>query len=447
VVLTLVGVGPLADDRKAFGVGIDERWVPERALRYLDARAVAGRVFNAFHFGGYIAWRDFPRRVPIIDGRGHVSPRLLEEIHFARVYPAHLEALQGRYGFEAAVMDYPSYSGDAVADVLGPDADTALSSREWALVYWDDVALVYLRRDGPHAAVVARDEYRHVKPANGGAGIERLLADPARAAAVRAELERNVKETDSSLGWLLLGHATTDPQQAIAAFLRVRDPGRRFQAYQGAALAAWRAKDLARATELYERALAMESAASVLYNAGLVRVDAGDDREAVRYLARAQRADPSLAAVYPALIAAYRRLGDEAAARELGPAFLAAATRARVSDEVATAQRLLAAGQIAEADTRLAEALKLDASSAPALALLGYVRLAQGRLDEATRAEESALAADPTYARAEWGLAEIARARGDDKGAQRHREAFARLAPRSYDAWRVREELAAARAR
>ena len=447
VVLTLAGVGPLADNRKALGVGVDERFVPERALGYLDTRSVDGRLFNAFHFGGYIAWRDFPRRVPIIDGRGHVSPSLLEEIHFARVYPRHLERLQARYGFEAAVMDYPAFSGDAPETVLGPDADVALSSPQWALVYWDDAALVYLRRDGPHAAIVVRDEYRHVKPANGPAGIQRALNDPARAAAVRAELERNVAETGSSLGWLLLGHAMADPEQAIAAFLRVRDPGRRFQAYQAAALVAWRQKDLPRATELYGRALAMEQAAPVLYNAGLVRVDAGDDREAVRYLARAQRADPYLTPVYPALTAAYKRLGDEASARELGSAFLAAATRTRVGEQVAEAQRSLAAGRIPDAEARLADALKLDPASAPALAMLGYVRLAEGRLDDARKAEESALASDPKYARAEWGLAEIARARGDDAAARRHREAFARLAPRSYDAWQVREELAAAKAR
>ncbi|HEU5195267.1 MAG TPA: hypothetical protein VFW70_11060 [Methylomirabilota bacterium] len=445
VALTLAGVGPLADDRKTLGIGIDERFVPERALRYLDTRRVYGRLFNAFHFGGYVAWRDFPRRVPIIDGRGHVATGLLEEIHFARVYPRHLERLHARYGFEAAVMDYPAYSGDAPDAVLGPDADSALSSPQWALVYWDDVALVYLRRDGPHAAAVARDEYRHVKPANGPAGIARALADPVRAAAARAELERNVAETGSSLGWLLLGHATPDPDQAIAAFLKVRDPARRFQAYQAAAFAAWRKKDLARATELYDRALAMEPAAVVLYNAGLVRVDARDDREAVRYLRRAQRADPFLTPVYPALTAAYKRLGDETAARDLGPAFLAAATRTRVTEQVADGQRLLAAGRIPDADDRLGEALRLDATSAPALAMLAYVRMAEGRLDEARKAAESALASDPKFARAEWALAEIARARGDESAARHHRESFARLAPRSYDAWRVREELAAAK--
>jgi tetratricopeptide (TPR) repeat protein len=440
--LTGVGVGPLADPRKVAGFGVNPRWVPEGALRYLDARDIEGRVFNAFHFGGYIEWRDFPRRAPIIDGRGHVPGSLLEEIHFARAYPAHLERLRTRFGLEVAVMDYPSYSGDAVDEVLGSDADAALAAPEWALVYWDDVALVYLRRGGPHTTVIARDEYRHVKPANGAAGIFRLLGDPARAEAARAELRRNVAETRSSIGWLLLGHAAADPDQALAAFAEVDDPVRRFEADQATANAYWRKKDFARATAFYERALAQQSTAPILYNAAQVRIEAGDDAGAVRYLGRARRVDPLLADVYPALIAAYQRLGDEASARELGPAFLQAATRARVEQHERAARRLLAEGRPAEANQELQAALKLDPRSAGVLSLLGYVRMAEQRLDEAVRAEEAALAIDPGHARAHWALAHIARVRGDEPAARRHLQAFARLVPRSYDAWQVREALA-----
>ncbi|HEU4367474.1 MAG TPA: hypothetical protein VFV05_04490 [Methylomirabilota bacterium] len=442
VAVTAGGRGPFHDAQKARGLGVNERWVPEGALRYLDTHGVEGRLFNAFHFGGYITWRDFPRRVPMVDGRGFVAPSLLEEIHFARVYPRHLERLQAHYGLEAAVMDYPSYAGDAVEEVIGPDADTALASPAWALVYWDDVALVYVRRTGKYAAVVARDEYRYVKPAKGVPGIARVMADPNRAEAVRAELHRNVAETGSSLGLLLLGHATADLDQAITTFARVRDPARRFEADQATALAFRRKKDFARATEYYERALAREANALVLYNAGLARAEAGDDRGAVRYLTRAQRTDPHLARVYPALIDAYRRLGNEASARDLGPAFLEAATRARVDQHVRAARQRLAEGRTAEASEELSAALKLDSQNATALSTLGSVRMVQQRFDEAVRAQEQALAADPRHANAYWTLAQVARARGDEATARRHLETFARLLPRSYEAWQVREALA-----
>ena len=38
-------------------------------------------------------------------------------------------------------------------------------------------------------------------------------------------------------------------------------------------------------------------------------------------------------------------------------------------------------------------------------------------------------------------LAHIARARGDEPAARRHLQAFARLAPRTYEAWQVREAM------
>src|SRR5262249_5453639 len=158
-----------------------------------------------------------------------------------------------RYGLEAAVMDYPSYSGARVEDVLGPDADAALASTDWALVYWDDVALVYLPRRGRHAATIERDEYRVVQPANGAAGIARVIDDPRRAGQGRAELARNVRETGSWLGWLLSGYAAPDPDAAIAAFERIRDHAHRFEAEQAMASAHWRKKDFARATAAFDR--------------------------------------------------------------------------------------------------------------------------------------------------------------------------------------------------
>src|SRR5207244_3443009 len=84
-------------------------------------------------------------------------------------------------------------------------------------------------------------------------------------------------QTGSSLGLLLLGHATADigdADQAIATFARVRDPLRRFEADQAIALLYRRRKDFTRASEYYERALAREAGATVLYNAGLTRAEA-----------------------------------------------------------------------------------------------------------------------------------------------------------------------------
>lgn len=442
VVFAVLHVDPLDDVRKVMGLGINTRYVPEAALAYLDQRGIDGRVFNSFHWGGYIAWRDFPRRSAIVDGRGNVTPQLLEEIHFARVYPQHIDRLQAAYRIDVAVVDYPSYSGDRVEDVIGANADAALASPAWALVYWDDVALVYLRRGSRHAATIARDEYRHVRPANGAAGIARARSDPARGPGVLADLERNVRETGSSTAWLLAGYMAARPEQAVAAFGLVRDPARRFEAYQGLAAARLQQKDVQGALEAYEQALGEQQAAPVLYNAALARIQAGDDRGAIKYLERARRVDPLLAPVYPVLVAAYRRLGDEASAQALGPEFLAAATRQRVADHVAAAQRLRSAGQAQQADAELEAAFRLDPKSAPVLSAVGFGHLSENRLEAAATAFHLAIEMDPRLAAPHFYLAHLARARGDASAMRTHLRDFIRLSPRSYEAWRARQELA-----
>ena len=240
----VANAGPLRLADRRPGVGVDARAVPEGALAYLDRIGMQGRLFNAFHFGGYIAWRDVPRRAPIIDGRGWVPHDLIEEIHFARVYPAHLSRLQRAYGFDAAVMDYASFVGEPLDEVL-PGADAALNSPEWALVYWDDVALVYLRRTGSLASVAERDEYRYLRPANGAAALSRALVAGAPPDAIAAEIARNARETGSALGRTLGGALALHQRQwdvALERFASVHDGPGRISALQGGARGGWQGR-------------------------------------------------------------------------------------------------------------------------------------------------------------------------------------------------------------
>ncbi len=355
VVLALAQVPPFADSRKSIGLGADARFVPEGALRYLDTIGMRGRLFNAFHFGGYITWRDFPRRSAIIDGRGYVPGSLREEIHFARAYPEHLARLQAAYGFDAAVLDYPIYSGEGI-ESLGSDADWALTSPRWALVYWDDFALVYLRRSSPWDAVIARDEYRRLHPANGLPAFWRLLADKAAVPEIQRELERNVSQTGSARGRTLLGFALLQEGKADAAlqtFGSVRDPERRLDVLQGQALA-WQQKgDKARVIETYERAVAVQEDALTLYGLGAALMDAGRVKDAIRPLERAREKNPALLPVYALLIEAYRRAGDAQREGEVAQAGAAAVKRAQAAERARNGLGLNSGGRVPEAVAEL----------------------------------------------------------------------------------------------
>jgi hypothetical protein len=49
---------------------------------------------------------------------------------------------------------------------------------EWALVYWDDVAMVFVRREGAPATLLEHHEYRVIRPDDLAHLERRFLEDP-----------------------------------------------------------------------------------------------------------------------------------------------------------------------------------------------------------------------------------------------------------------------------
>ncbi len=56
---------------RTFGLGVSGLLFPAGAVDFLDAAAPSARLFNDDVLGGYLLWRDYPRRRVFIDGRFH----------------------------------------------------------------------------------------------------------------------------------------------------------------------------------------------------------------------------------------------------------------------------------------------------------------------------------------------------------------------------------------
>ncbi|HET9491997.1 MAG TPA: tetratricopeptide repeat protein [Methylomirabilota bacterium] len=434
--LALAGLGPFAAPALTTGLGIQDRFLPERALQYLDRVGAHGRVFNTVHWGGYLAWRDFPRRLAIVDGRGHLPEAVLADVHFATTNAGVLDRLQAAYAFDIVVVAYPRVDAGSSTEFISP---------QWALVYWDDVALVYLRRSTAFAGVIARDEYRHVKPAHGVPHLRWMLDNGAPSPALEQEIRRNVAETGSSLGYTFLGFVDLQARRydaALQAFRRVRDYSSRWHAYQGLALAYWGQGDLAQAVEYYKAAAAVFEDPVFFYNVGLGLTRLGNDRDAVQYLERARARDPGFTATYPLLIDAYRRLGERERERQVAAAYEQARLRARVHEHIRNAVRLARAGNAEAAVGELQVSLRLDHRNAATRHVLGNIYQAQGRFDAAIVQQQAALEADPRFAPAHYALGRLYQQRGDATAARAHLDAYIRLDRDSYLSWKVREELA-----
>ncbi|MFQ5851211.1 MAG: tetratricopeptide repeat protein [Candidatus Binatia bacterium] len=435
--LFLIRVEPFSDPRKIPGFGVNYDPVPESALRYLDAIGVTGRIFNTFHWGGYIVWRDFPRRIPIVDGRGHVSRRLLEEIKTtARFMPSRLEQLQATYGFDVAVLDYPVGTEAFKGQV--PDVDFGLASPDWALVYWDDLSLVYLRRTDAFAKIIQQDEYRHVKPANGFQYLERKLANRNLFRPIEAELRRNTLETQSSIGYALLGfvyNQVGSHEKAIEMLSRIQDfpfGSNLYNAYLGLAFAYKRLGNIKRAIEYYKKAVQLQVDPTILYAIGTAFEEIGNDREAIRYLERTLDWNPRLAQAYPPLIRAYRRVGRTDRLEPLQAAYREALAHGQAEEHFRKGVKFYFEGKFHEAIAEFQASLKINPRNPTAHSNLGYLYFDIGLLDKAAAEQKRALEADAGFANAHYGLALIYRARGEDALARTHFEEYLRLEPRGY---------------
>jgi tetratricopeptide (TPR) repeat protein len=412
--------------------------LPERALRYLERTGVSGRVFNTFHWGGYVTWRAFPRLTPIIDGRGYVPAGLWETIHFANTNPELLERLYERYGFDVILVASPGMPTD-----IQEAPDRAISSA-WALVYWDDVAVVYLRRSERLAHIVARDEYRQVNPGNGVPYLRQAVTDPNRLPAIESDLRRNVDETKSSIGYTLLGFALIQRREfdsAIEALHRAQGYSSVWHASQGLALAYWQKGDLQRAIHYYKALASLSEDPVFLYNIGLALVQLSNDREAIGYLERARAIDETFTAIYPTLIDAYRRLGLGDRSEALKQAYGRATAIVRAREHLRRAMQFNREGDSEAALAETKAALRLDPRNASAMGSLGNIYFRRGLVGEALTQQRAALAIDPHFADAHYRLALIHQHRAEYRAARKHFEEYVRLQPRSYLAWKAREAL------
>jgi hypothetical protein len=267
------------------GVGIDMRFVPERACDFIAAHGVRGRGFNHFHVGGYMLWHFWPEHARLPFATIHPEAlRPADRLGYeaARTSVPGWQALDGRYRFDYALLYRRQLGGDVLLDAL--DADST-----WALVFLDDVGAVYVRRSGPLAAVADSFVYRAApggRAAIGALGMAcerdtvvraRAIADLTRQA---AGSERNAM-ANSVLATVFMidgrmSEAEARLRQALAA-----DP------------------ELPRARE----------------RLGLIALAAGRPRDAVVELERAAREKPLAAGVEYSLGVAWQKLGETAKAR------------------------------------------------------------------------------------------------------------------------------------
>ncbi|MBI5240439.1 MAG: hypothetical protein HY926_08190 [Elusimicrobia bacterium] len=142
-----------------WGLGFDPGRLPEGAVRFLAEKKLQGPVFNDIAFGGYLIWRLGPQARVFIDGRTAYlyPPDFLREAWQAQYRKEAFSQLSRRHGFQWAVVNARPDSAAAAPLAASP---------EWAMLYIDDAAAVYVNVNGPNGRL-RRSGYqglRHLTP-------------------------------------------------------------------------------------------------------------------------------------------------------------------------------------------------------------------------------------------------------------------------------------------
>jgi hypothetical protein len=109
---------------------------PKAALDWMDAHRVQGNVLNAYEWGGYCAWRWYPRRRVFIDGRA--------EVYFQHGFDDYYAIWMLQPGWGERLNAY--HVNWMLLGPSAPLANAALQTGDWALAYQDPTAVILKRK-------------------------------------------------------------------------------------------------------------------------------------------------------------------------------------------------------------------------------------------------------------------------------------------------------------
>ncbi len=124
---------------------------PVAACDFIESRGLRGRFYNPYPLGGYMVYRFWPERdrLPFMSAHLEGTPELRALYMGALENEAGWRSLDAACRFDVLLLWQNTIPSDELPMTL--DRDGA-----WARVFGDDIACVYVRRDGPFAAL-ARD--------------------------------------------------------------------------------------------------------------------------------------------------------------------------------------------------------------------------------------------------------------------------------------------------
>jgi hypothetical protein len=197
IVCTLAAIVPIGWVYVHFdhAPGVDAERFPVRATARLQQSKLPGNIYNADQFGGYLEWTFYPQRRVLTDGRNELFRDFIALDARAHLDSRAWHALLQKYRVDLAVDEFQREKVEVVDVASGqrrflPASLVRYRRRDWALIAFDDAAMVFARRAAFSPDAIARLEYRYLVPDDPHIG---YLSEEIRKGA-RAEVERARRE-------------------------------------------------------------------------------------------------------------------------------------------------------------------------------------------------------------------------------------------------------------
>ena len=153
--------------------GIDDERFPTRAVAALRSYNLPGNIYNVDQFGGLIEWTFYPQRRALTDGRNELFRDFIEADAVAHHDSRAWHAMIAKYGLVLSVDEYQNEKIEVLDVASGerralPASLVRYRRRDWALIAFDDAAMVFARRDTFPASRLDAIEYRFLVPDDPG---------------------------------------------------------------------------------------------------------------------------------------------------------------------------------------------------------------------------------------------------------------------------------------
>jgi len=176
------------------------RKVPVRAAQFVIDYKVQGTMYNSYEIGGYLGWALYKKAKVFMDGRYLFYPVVQDVVQLnsygdrlfrEKQWAEYLEA----YKITHAVVSYPFLEMREDLSYTVTPLDVMFPRKNWALVFWDDVGLVFLKRTSENRNLIRDLEFKVLYPYNPDRMRHLILSKKVSLALVQKELVRQTKRT------------------------------------------------------------------------------------------------------------------------------------------------------------------------------------------------------------------------------------------------------------